>query len=341
MNLALAPLQLEPPVATFLARHGHARASIAVLPGDASARRYLRLEGAGLLLMEDRTDPVGFAAFLRIARHLNTLGLSAPRVIGADPAVGLALIEDFGLTTYSAQLARGVDEEKLYRLATDALLHLHGHSLAADVTAPEYDLATLLDELSIFSQWFLGALRPDEDVAGFDQEFRTLWAKALEPLKNAPQTLVLRDFHVDNLMELEGRGGIQRCGLLDFQDAVLGPAEYDLVSLLQDARRDLSDGLEAKMLAHYIERAPEHAGGADTIAHRYHLLGAQRHTRIAGVFMRLAKRDGKPGYLTFMPRVLRQMQAAFAAAQLHEIKELIDKTIPEWRDAGAAIAKHT
>ena len=341
MNLALAPLQLEPPVATFLARHGHARANSAALPGDASARRYLRLEGAGLLLMEDRTDPVGFAAFLRIARHLNALGLSAPRVIGADPAVGLALIEDFGLTTYSAQLARGVDEEKLYRLAMDALLHLHGHALAADVTAPAYDLPTLLDELSIFSEWFLKALKPGEDISGFEQEFRTLWAKALEPLKNAPQTLVLRDFHVDNLMELEERSGVQRCGLLDFQDAVLGPAEYDLVSLLQDARRDLSGGLEAKMLAHYIERAPENAGGADAITHRYHLLGAQRHTRIAGVFLRLAKRDGKPGYLTFMSRVLRQMQAAFAAAQLHEIAEFIDRTIPEWRDAGAAIAKHT
>lgn len=328
-------LQLEPPVASFLARHSHANTQLAPLAGDASARRYFRLLGAGQLLMEDRSDPVGFAAFIRLCRHLNALGLSAPRVFGADPSVGLALIEDFGAATYSRQLAAGRDETALYMLATDTLLHLHHHPEATKVTALAYDSATLLDELSLFSQWFAPALVPTLDVAEFDHEFRALWAQALGPLEGRQDTLVLRDFHVDNLMELEDRTGVRRCGLLDFQDAVLGPAEYDLVSLLQDARRDLAPQLEAQMLARYIaatQAVTQASAGSETdIRHRYYLLGAQRHARIAGVFLRLHHRDGKSGYLTFLPRVLRQLETALVDANLPEIAEFLRIKLPGWQ----------
>lgn len=325
-------LQSDPSVVAFLARYARTGAQLVPLAGDASARRYARLEGASQLLMEDRSDPVGFAGFVRLARHLNALGLSAPQVFGADPAVGLALIEDFGTTTYSAQLAEGHDETALYELAIDALSHLHHHPDAVAVTAPTYGLDTLLDEVSVFSNWFVPAFDPKVDIAAFDREFRRLWRQALASLAAGQQTLVLRDFHVDNLIELEGRSGVQRCGLLDFQDGVIGPAEYDLVSLLQDARRDLADGLEADMLARYLATSPTVAGSAADITHRYHLLGAQRHTRIAGVFLRLNHRDKKPGYLPFMPRVLRQMQTALADAKLDEITDFLDGTLPGWRD---------
>ncbi len=339
MTMTRASLELAPPVATFLARHGHGMAELKRLPSDASARSYIRLQGTGQLLMEDRTDPKGFAAFIRLARHLAALGLSAPRVFGADPAVGLALIEDFGTGTYGTLLKGGHDEAALYALAIDALLHLHHHPDAVAITVPPYDMTLLLKEVSVFSDWFVPAFNPEVDTARFDRTFRALWTRAFAPLDGHNTALVLRDFHIDNLMLLDSRSGVQSCGLLDFQDAVTGSAEYDLVSLLQDARRDLAAGLETKILHRYIAAAPPSAGPGREITHRYHLLGAQRHTRLAGQFLRLNQRDGKPGYLAFMPRVLRQMQAALKDAHLHEIEDFIDTTLPGWRDAGPMLAQ--
>ena len=341
MTVICAPAKLDPPIASFLARHGQADASVSALPGDASARRYFRLKDAELLLMDDRTDPVGFAAFLRLARHLASLGLSAPRVVGADPVVGLALIEDFGTATYGNLLKSGHDETELYALAIDTLVHLHSHFAATAVTVPDYDRSVLLDEVSRFSLWFIPAFQPDLDVAVFAARFTKLWDKALAPLDGQVNALVLRDFHIDNLMLLPDRQGVARCGLLDFQDGVRGVAEYDLMSLLQDARRDLAPGLEQAMLDRYLAAIPAHCGSADEILHRYHLMAAQRHTRLAGQFLRLYKRDGKPGYLAFMPRVMRQMQAALLAANLHEIAEFIDQTVPGWRDSGPALSRMT
>lgn len=290
------------------------------------------------MLMEDRLDPVGFAGFIRIARHLADLGLSAPQVHCADAESGLALIEDFGTRTYSVQLAAGRAEAELYALAVDALLHLHHHPQAAAVDVPDYDLATLLDELSIFTQWFAPALRPDVDVVAFDAAFRALWKAPLAGLDKGLRTLVLRDFHVDNLMELDRREGVRRCGLLDFQDGVIGLPEYDLVSLLQDARRDLAPGLEQAMLERYIAAAPATAGGPAEIRRRYYLLGAQRHTRIAGVFLRLNLRDGKPGYLRLLPRVLRQVEMALEVAGLTDVAEFLDRELPGWRQAAPMLA---
>jgi aminoglycoside/choline kinase family phosphotransferase len=333
MNTAVAPSRLAPPIAAFLDHYGQSEAALVALPSDASPRSYIRLAGTQLLLMEDRTDPVGFAGFIRLSRHFNALGLSAPRVIGADPEAGLALIEDFGTATYGKLLEEGHNETELYELAIDALVHLHSAPTASDVTVPAYDMKTLLDEISIFSHWFVPAFAPNIEVSGFDVAFRTLWRTALAPIEDAPKALVLRDFHIDNLMLLEGRTGVAACGLLDFQDGVIGAAEYDLMSLLQDARRDLAAGLEQAMLSRYLAAIPASCGTADAIMRRYHVLAAQRHTRLVGLFPRLNKRDRKPGYLKFMPRVLRQMQTALVAADLTEISDFLDTTLPGWRDA--------
>lgn len=319
--------------AAFLQRHVAGPGQLDPLPSDASARRYLRVREAGQLVMEDRSNPVGFAAFIRLAAHLHRLGLSVPQVYAQDDTLCLAVIEDFGLPTYGRLLARGYDERTLYALAIDVLLHLHAHPQATGVEAPVFDLETLVDEVSLFTQWMAPALRPDLDLTIFDAAFRAAWAAALEPIRDAPQTLVLRDFHIDNLMLLEDRAGVARCGILDFQDGLIGAVEYDLVSLLQDARRDLAEGLEEQMLARYFEgRTPKAQAAA---RQRYHLLGAQRHTRIAGVFVRLHQRDAKPGYLKFLPRVIGQMERALDDAGLVEIAALLDEALPNWRNAGA------
>ena len=337
MNSAI----VDPAHQAFLCRHGHGDAMLEPLPGDASARRYLRLGHAGLLLMEDRHDPVSFDAFVRLARHLRALGLSAPQVQAADADAGLALIQDFGTDTYGALLGQGADEAALYELAIDVLLHLHRAPLATQVEVPRYGIDMLLDEITIFSDWFVPALRPDLPTDGFDAHWRRLWRRALAPMQGHYPALVLRDFHIDNLMLLRDRSGVARCGLLDFQDGALGAAEYDLVSLLQDARRDLAPGLEERMLARYLGTAPPHLGSHDDILHRYHLLGAQRHTRIAGLFLRLDQRDGKPGYLRFLPRVLGQMRTALENAGLTEITAYLDTTLPGWRTAGLRLSTPT
>lgn len=338
MSMAATLPRLAPPVAVFLARHGLSDAGLEPLPSDASPRSYCRLTGEGRLLMEDRTDPVGYAAFIRLARHLNSLGLSAPRVYGSDPAVGLALIEDFGVDTYGKLLAQGHDETALYQLAIDALLSLHGHPQACAVTVPDYDMDMLLEEISRFSHWLVPEIAADLDIGEFDAGFRAIWKRALAPLSEAPRALVLRDFHINNLMLLEDRPGVAACGLLDFQDGVVGAAEYDLASLLQDARRDLAPGLEQAMLERYLDAAPAICGKRDDILQRYHLLCAQRHTRLMGQFIRLMRRDGKPGYLAFMPRVAIQMQKALIAAGLTGIADYLDAKLPGWRDAGRMLA---
>lgn len=334
-----APIpRLEPPAAVFLARHGLSHAVLEPLPSDASARSYCRLAGEGKLLMEDRTDPVGYGAFIRLARHLKSLGLSGPRVYGSDPAVGLALIEDFGVNTYGGLLAQGHDETTLYQLAIDALVYLHSHPDACKVIVPAYDMELLLEEISRFSHWLVPEIDGGLDVGEFDVDFRALWKQVLAPLSDVPRALVLRDFHVDNLMLVDDRSGVAACGLLDFQDAVLGAAEYDLASLLQDARRDLAPGLEQAMLERYLESVPASCGKSDDILHRYHLLAAQRHTRLMGQFVRLMRRDGKAGYLRFMPRVAWQMQKALEAAGLAGIADYLDAKLTNWRDAGRLLA---
>ncbi|UYV37888.1 phosphotransferase [Rhodobacteraceae bacterium D3-12] len=316
--------------AGFLAAHGMAGVPLKGFAADASARRYFRLLGRDALLMDDGQDPEGFAAYLQISEHLAGLGLSAPRVLEARRADCLALIEDFGDDTYAQCLARGVDEGGLYRVAVEALLQLHHDPRGGKIERPVYDMDVHLDELSIFAHWFAPAVCTDVDVAGFDAQFRALWRKALSPVAERHETLVLRDFHVDNLMLLDQRQGAARCGLLDFQDAILGPCEYDLVSLLQDARRDLAAGLEHEMLDYYCANAPASLGGADAIRRRYRILGAQRHARILGVFVRLFQRDGKARYLGFLPRVLRQFQQALSDAGLSEIADFLDDALPGW-----------
>ncbi len=331
------PAQILPASADLLAQQGQDAARLTAFKSDASPRRYYRLEGQGMVLMEDPTDPVGFDAFLRLSAHLNDLGLSAPRILAANEAAGVALIEDFGDTTYTNCLSAGQDEGALYRLAVDALLHLHHDPRGVEAAQPRYDVARMLDELAVFAEWFVPAVAPDVDVASFGRDWRARWQDALAPVDARFDTLVMRDFHVDNLMLLEDREGVRRCGLLDFQDCVLGPCEYDLMSLLQDARRDLSPGLEEALLTRYLVGAPAHLGRPKEIRRRYHLLAAQRHARILGVFVRLCQRDGKPRYLEWMPRVLRQFQTALTDANLTDISALLDARLPNWREKAATL----
>jgi aminoglycoside/choline kinase family phosphotransferase len=304
----------------FLAAAGWGAAARAALAGDASARRYLRLkraQGETAVLMDAApaaAGPVG--PFLRIAGHLARLGFSVPAVIAADAAAGLVLLEDLG----DGLFARLADAEPqstptLYAAATDLLAALHAHPPPADL--PAYAGALLGEQAALVLETYAPQPQARAELA----EAVTKVCGRLAP--GAP-VLMLRDFHAENLFWLPGRAGVARVGLIDFQDAMAGHPAYDLISLLQDARRDVDPALAAACSARYCAatRADPEAFATACAA-----LGALRQLRILGVFARLAQ-GGKPRYLDFMPRVWGHLQACLAHPDLAELRALVDRLVP-------------
>ena len=313
----------------FLADHGWADAVRDPLDGDASFRRYVRLRGDRdrAMLMDAPPPQEDVRPFLRIARLLRRLGFSAPDILADDPEAGLLLLEDMGDDTYTRVLAAGGDEEDLYALATDVLIALHdrfGEADASDV--PPYDDDRLLDEAALLVDWYLPAIRGEPTDSAVRRDYLDCWRAAFATAREAPSTLVLRDYHVDNLMLLAGRDGPAACGLLDFQDAVIGPASYDLVSLLEDARRDVPADLAERMIARYLDAFP--ALDPDAFRASYAVLGAQRSAKIVGIFTRLDRRDGKPVYLHHIPRVWRWLEGDLAHPALSDLREWFDREVP-------------
>jgi aminoglycoside/choline kinase family phosphotransferase len=301
----------------FLAAQGWSGAARTPLAGDASSRRYVRLAqgGARAVLMDSRHEAV--APFLRAARRLEDLGLSAPRLLAEDAAERLLLLEDFGDLTFTCCLetGEGADEATLYAAAVDLLAALAAMPAGGDF--PAMDRAYLAAEIRLFAEWW----PPDggRNLASGADAWVESWRGAHALALALPSGLALRDFHAGNLMWLAERGGIARVGLLDFQDAVTAPVAYDLVSLLKDVRRDVPPALEAAMVTRFLAACPTLDGEAFRAA--YAILGAHRNLRIAGVFARLARRDGKRAYLDFLPRVWRHIQADLAHPALAPVAD--------------------
>ena len=293
-------------------------AAVEPLTGDASPRRYFRLRegGATAILMDASRVLEIVAPFIQINLHLQKLGFSAPDFLARDDENGLLLLEDFGDETFSHLLECNFDAEKLFTLATDVLIALHRHPNAIPKDLRAYHPQKMLADLELFLEW-----QPVSEKG--KEEFRTLWLEVLPVAHQVPASLLLRDYHVANLMLLPGRKGVRRAGLLDFQDAYQGPVTYDLISLLEDARRDLPPGLKEKMLARYISHFPN----LDRKAFETSLavLAALRHTRVLAVFEKLS-RDGKPDYKRLhSPRVERLLQAALRHPTLAGVKQWFDR----------------
>ncbi len=314
----------------FVDGAGWTAAEIAPLAGDASFRRYFRVHANGhrAVLMDAPPDHENVRPFVRIARQLAALGFSAPAILAADEALGLLLLEDFGDDTFSRLLRNGAAEAPLYRLAVDVLIRLHtlpsAHAMPADL--PAYDTRRLLDEALLLTDWYLPAIAGRPTACDVREAYVEAWRAVLPLATTQPPTLVLRDFHVDNLMRLADRAGIAACGLLDFQDAVAGAAAYDLMSLLEDARRDVPAALKAEMLAYYADATAlaDRAGFAAAFA----VLAAQRHAKVIGIFTRLDRRDGKPIYLGHIPRVWRLLEAALTAPALAPVAAWFARWLP-------------
>jgi len=315
--------------AEFLAGAGWATAQRHPLPSDASFRSYHRLEDAGrrAMLMDAPPPQEDVRPFCRVASLLHRLDYSAPNILAADIEGGFLLLEDLGDGTYTRLLDRGADERALYGLAIDLLADLHARfDPAASHGLAEYDDRKLLDEAALLVDWFMPAASGSAVPDALRADYLGLWAAALPVARSVPAGLVLRDYHIDNLMHLPDRTGLAACGLLDFQDAVIGPISYDLISLIEDARRDVSPPLAEALWQRYLAARPR----IDPAALRSSaaVIGAQRHAKIVGIFCRLARRDGKPDYLKHLPRVWRLLQNSLDHPALAPLAQWFDRHIP-------------
>ena len=319
MALSMIPPNAAP---AFLSSIGWDGAQIAPLAGDASFRRYFRVaDGARRAVLMDAPPPhEDPRPFLKIARYLSENKLAAPMIYGQDLAQGLVLLEDFGDARVRDWLdEHPADEQAIYARAVALLADLHALPSA---DAPPYDRVAYNRELDLLTEWYCPAMGLRVDMPGY----RAAWDAVL-PLAeedNAPRVTVLRDYHAENIMLISGQPQSHDLGLLDFQDALVGHPAYDLVSLLQDARRDVSPDLEAAMLGHYKALAQPGAG----FDAAYAVLGAQRNAKIIGIFTRLWQRDGKPRYLCFLPRMWALLERDLDHPALAPVAEWFARNIP-------------
>ena len=343
-------------IRAFLDRTGFGAAERRRIQGDASTRSYerLRLEGGTYILMNSPRRPDGpplrdgkpysaiahlaedVTPYVAIALALRARGFSAPAIFASDREAGLLVIEDLGDDLVVAGDPPSPVESR-YEVAVDLLASLHGMSLpavlpvegSADYALPRYDLEALLIEAELLLDWYLPML--DADLSRGERDaYLSLWRDALNPVLKAPTTWVLRDVHSPNLLWLPEREGVARIGLLDFQDALTGPAAYDLASLLQDARADVPEMTEIALLSRYTRarRAADTAFDAPAFAQAYSTLSAQRASKVLGIFARLDRRDGKPQYLRHMPRVWAYLQRSLAHPALAQLQVWYSINLP-------------
>ena len=323
MAVAMASILIPPEHAhAFLATCGWEGADILPLAGDASFRRYFRVvHGDRTAVLMDAPPPhEDVKPFVAVAEWLGQAGLTAPEILARDVDRGLLLLGDFGDWRLREYLDDDPTREReLYELATDVLIHLHQHDPMPGL--PPHGLDQWLEELKLFTEWYCPAVGLSVDAEGY----RTAWAQVLEPVAKdglGPVT-VLRDYHAENVMLVKGREGVAQFGLLDFQDALAGHPAYDLASVLEDARRDVPPDIERAMLDRYIAAV----GGARHFERSYWALAAQRNTRILGVFTRLWKRDGKPHYTQFQPRMWGLLERDLAQPGLEPVRNWFDANV--------------
>ena len=318
-----SPMTPPPTAPEFLAAHGWGGAEIRPLAGDASFRRYFRVQrGETRAVLMDapppHEDPKPFVA---VAEWLTQAGFSAPRILARDLERGLLLLDDLGDARLRETLDAAPEREgELYALAVDLLVDLHRRPPMAGLRP--HGLQQWLDELQLFSEWYCPAVGLQVDADAYRAAWRTVLTGVADD--GLGPVTVLRDFHAENIMLVDGRAGVEHFGLLDFQDAVAGHPAYDLVSVLEDARRDVTPSIERAMLDRYMAAT---GCGADFEA-AYWALAAQRNTRIIGVFTRLWKRDGKPHYMNFQARMWGLLERDLEHPALQPVRQWFDDNVP-------------
>jgi hypothetical protein len=350
-------------IAAFLAASGWGGARRLPLPGDASTRRYerLTLNGRKAMLMDQpqqaETPPapatatpeerrkLGYNALARLAggdverfvavsKFLRGAGLSAPDTFAADSKQGLAIIEDLGDDLFANVLERGADERELYAASAEVLAALHERAAPAIMPLEKrlhpFDETAQFAEIDLMTDWFIPLALGRKAALDEVEEHHAMWRRTLDQTRHAAPVFVHRDYHAQNLIWLPGRSGIQRVGLIDYQDAVAGSTAYDLISLVEDARRDPAPEIAEATTAHYLATMRAQGTPHDESEFRAQMAvaAAQRNVKIAGIFARLYMRDGKARYLGYLPRVWGYLSRDLDHPALAELRAWYDRTIP-------------
>ncbi len=346
-------------MAAFLDASPWATSNAIFLQGDASTRAYARLrdgQGRIVVLMNAPAQSDGPAIkggrpysawahlaedcrpFVAMAGALRALGLSAPEILACDLERGFLVLEDLGDAVYAPEIRQGGPIAEFHGAAVDVLLHLSNAPPPVDLKMPDgstytpspFDADAAQVEIELLIDWLWPALKGENTPPDARDEFLGLWKPTLDEIATGRRTWLLRDFHSPNLIWLPDREGLRRVGIIDFQDAMLGPLAYDLVSLLQDARVDVPAALEHDLFRKYCLARRQRDSGFEQNAFEaeYAALGAQRNTKILGIFARLAKRDGKRSYIAHMPRVAEYLVRDLGHPGLIRIREWHARHLP-------------
>lgn len=321
----------ENTIREFLEKHNWGKCTREKIPGDASFRRYerLKLKFEKAILMDAAPPKEDVRPFIKVAKYLIENGFSAPRIFAEDIDNGLLILEDLGNDLYSSVLkektkkVQNNSEYDLYAYAASCLTKLRNCEIP---DFPEYSDEILMREANLFTEWYIPYIIGIELSEENKSKYELAWKKLFPLTRTIQNVVVLRDFHADNLLWLSERESIGKVGLLDFQDALIGSPAYDLVSLLEDARRDVDHNIVEQVLYHYFEINPDI--DKEKFMTAYAILGAQRNLKIIGIFSRLAIRDGKFNYLKMLPRVWDNLENDLKNTSLLSIRKWINDIIP-------------
>lgn len=312
----------------FLHRHGWQEATLFPLPADASFRRYIRISQHGKTAIVMDAPPLHekVDSFISVNHYLRQQGLAAPEIFATDTENGFLLLEDFGDTTFTKVLQNHPAKEiALYQKAIDILIELQ--AAPPMETLEDYSQDHLITEATLLLEWYFPTLYGEPLSRELQEAYLHIWKKLLPLTEQLPTVTVLRDYHADNLMWQETSDDMGRVGILDFQDALRGSPIYDMVSLLEDARRDVSPATVQAMISRYLEGSPQ-ITRKDFLA-SYAILGAQRNFKIVGIFARKAARDKQAHYLKFLPRVWRHISNDLTHPLLLPLKEWLNKAMSQ------------
>lgn len=310
----------------FLAQSNYLPEHLEFLASDMSLRQYYRLKQPQRILM-DAPSPEKPDQFVLIAKYLQECGLRAPIIYDYHFEQGFVWLEDFGNLTYTKALSKNLKHEsELYQLAVQILQHLHQQVQKKPTFIPDYTFQELLREVEIFMDWYWPTVKPQTHFLKAKEEFLEAWKKVFLKMPSLPQTLVLRDYHVDNLMIVPANHPLQQCGILDFQDAIWGSVVYDFISLIEDARRDVPVDLQEQLWEQFLKNTPivqqqDYRLGAA-------ILGATRHTKVIGIFTRFALRRKRNDYLKHLPRLWKYLFKAFQQPALEPIYQWFENYLP-------------
>ncbi len=318
--------------AAFLHAEGWIVAKTFPLKADFSTRQFMRLELAGgdprraILMKADKDQKT--PQFVALSEALRRCGLSAPAVYAARPDQGLVLMEDFGDVTLGRLLDEGKDAAFLYRRAADVLVHLHKAFKSAFVermNLPVFNAALFTEQTALFLDYYFPHVRARAPSNEERAAFHNIWMVVLKPLEALPQTLMLRDFTPDNLMDLPGRQGVASVGVIDFQDGGLGPLPYDISSLCEKVRRDSALALLDEISLYYHREHP--VMPLEDLRRACRILAAQRHTRILGIIVRLAENRAQNGKLAHKPRIRKYLEELLQDEALSPVKAWFDRYV--------------